>query len=133
MSRCPISNVIDNLHNTPVIMSRTTTALVVSEFDGPFDLKEICLDEIRPDEALVELHASGICYGSVVCKWNAAMCAPCRIDSSFQRWNDHQSGVEIGVSMAWHGGNGRDEDTHVNSLGYISRTTTRYRQVLCTE
>ena len=48
-------------------MSRTTTALVVSELHGPFELKEICLDEIQHDEALVEIHASGICHTDLSC------------------------------------------------------------------
>lgn len=43
-------------------MSRTTTALVVTDIGGPFALRKVCLDAIRPDEALVEIHASGICH-----------------------------------------------------------------------
>lgn len=55
-------------------MSRTTTALVVSELDGPFELKEICLDEIRPDEALVEIHATGICHTDMSCASGTLPC-----------------------------------------------------------
>ncbi|KAL7622131.1 hypothetical protein AAE478_007633 [Parahypoxylon ruwenzoriense] len=41
-------------------MSRTTTALVVPELNGRFELQEICLDALQPDEALVEIHAFGV-------------------------------------------------------------------------
>lgn len=43
-------------------MSRTTTALVVTSIGGPFELREVRLDSIRPDEALVEIHATGVCH-----------------------------------------------------------------------
>jgi len=43
-------------------MSRTTTALAVTEIGGPFELREVRLNPIRPDEALVEIHAAGICH-----------------------------------------------------------------------
>ncbi|KEZ45865.1 Aryl-alcohol dehydrogenase [Scedosporium apiospermum] len=43
-------------------MSRTTTALAVTEIGGPFELREVQLNPIQPDEALVEIHAAGICH-----------------------------------------------------------------------
>lgn len=40
----------------------TTTALVLNELKTPFRFETIKLDSLRPDEALVEVHASGICH-----------------------------------------------------------------------
>ncbi|PKS08388.1 hypothetical protein jhhlp_005332 [Lomentospora prolificans] len=40
-------------------MSRSTTALTLTEINGPFEIREIKLDTIRPDEALIEIHATG--------------------------------------------------------------------------
>lgn len=48
-------------------MSRETTALVVKETQGPFTLETIKLDALRPDEALVEIHATGICHTDLSC------------------------------------------------------------------
>lgn len=48
-------------------MSRETTALVVKESQGPFTLETIKLDALRPDEALVEIHATGICHTDLSC------------------------------------------------------------------
>ncbi|KAM0193825.1 hypothetical protein ACHAPI_007481 [Fusarium lateritium] len=39
-------------------MTRTTTALVAPKLDGRFELQEVHLDTLQPDEALVEIHAS---------------------------------------------------------------------------
>ena len=39
-----------------------TTALVLNEIGKPFALEEIQVDALRPDEALVEIHATGICH-----------------------------------------------------------------------
>ncbi|KAM7215054.1 putative alcohol dehydrogenase [Rhypophila decipiens] len=57
-------------------MSRTTTALVVPELNGKFELKQIYLDEIQPDEVLVEIHASGICHTDLSCANGTLPCAP---------------------------------------------------------
>ena len=61
-------------------MSRTTTALVVPELNGKFELREVYLDEMQPDEVLVEIHASGICHtdlsfavGLLPCEPNAVL------------------------------------------------------------
>lgn len=48
-------------------MSRETTALVLGEINGPFALETIKLDALRPDEALVEIHATGICHTDLSC------------------------------------------------------------------
>ncbi|CAI4218399.1 unnamed protein product [Parascedosporium putredinis] len=46
-------------------MSRTTTALALTEVGGPFEMRQIQLDTIRPDEALIEIHATGICHTDI--------------------------------------------------------------------
>lgn len=47
-------------------MTMTTTlktkALVLHEIKGSFSLETIRLDALRPTEALVQIHASGICH-----------------------------------------------------------------------
>ncbi|ROT34503.1 GroES-like protein [Sodiomyces alkalinus F11] len=48
-------------------MPRTTTALVLTAIKGPFELREIHLNAINPDEALVEIHASGVCHTDLSC------------------------------------------------------------------
>lgn len=48
-------------------MSRTTTALVLTEINGPFELREVQLNSINPDEALVEIHATGLCHTDLSC------------------------------------------------------------------
>ncbi|KAF5604283.1 alcohol dehydrogenase [Fusarium pseudocircinatum] len=45
----------------------TTTALLLREINGPFSLEQISLDAIRNDEALVEIHATGICHTDLSC------------------------------------------------------------------
>ncbi|KAK1771931.1 GroES-like protein [Phialemonium atrogriseum] len=57
-------------------MSRTTTALVLTAIKGPLELREVHLDSIRPDEALVEIHASGICHTDISCANGILPCAP---------------------------------------------------------
>ena len=39
-----------------------TKALVVQEPKAEFEMTEIILDEVRPDEILVEMKYSGICH-----------------------------------------------------------------------
>ncbi|CAK7231252.1 hypothetical protein SBRCBS47491_007868 [Sporothrix bragantina] len=43
-----------------------TVALVVSEPKADFTLTPIVLDEVRPDEVLVDMHYSGICHTDIV-------------------------------------------------------------------
>ena len=44
------------------------TAAVVEEQGGPFVLRERELDELRDDEVLVEVAASGICHTDLICR-----------------------------------------------------------------
>lgn len=48
-------------------MSRTTTALVAPNLDGQFKLEQVHLYSLQPDEALVEIHASGVCHTDLAC------------------------------------------------------------------
>ncbi|KFH45674.1 Aryl-alcohol dehydrogenase-like protein [Hapsidospora chrysogenum ATCC 11550] len=57
-------------------MSRTTTALVLTEINGPFELREIELDSLQSDEALVEIHYTGICHTDLSCAKGVLPCAP---------------------------------------------------------
>ncbi|KAL2133002.1 hypothetical protein VTI74DRAFT_3040 [Chaetomium olivicolor] len=56
-------------------MSRTTTALVLPKVGGKFELREVYLADMQPDEVLVEIHASGLCHTDLSC---AAGVLPCR-------------------------------------------------------
>ena len=44
------------------------TAAVVEEEGGPFALRELELDELRDDEVLVKVAASGICHTDLICR-----------------------------------------------------------------
>jgi aryl-alcohol dehydrogenase len=44
------------------------TAAVVETKCGPFELRELELDDLRPDEVLVEVAASGICHTDLICR-----------------------------------------------------------------
>ncbi|KXX81036.1 Aryl-alcohol dehydrogenase [Madurella mycetomatis] len=57
-------------------MSRTSTALVVPELNGKFELREIYLDAIQPDEVLVDIHASGLCHTDLSCAMGILSCRP---------------------------------------------------------
>ncbi|PNS14604.1 hypothetical protein CAC42_2661 [Sphaceloma murrayae] len=48
-------------------MSSRTAALVVQEAGAPFTLQTIDVHPLRPDEALVEIHASGVCHTDLSC------------------------------------------------------------------
>ncbi|GKZ37369.1 hypothetical protein AbraIFM66950_008890 [Aspergillus brasiliensis] len=43
-----------------------TQAYVVREKGGPFELQDVILDEVRPDEVLVEMHYTGLCHTDIV-------------------------------------------------------------------
>ena len=43
----------------------STTALVVSTVNGPFEVKDVQLKEMRPDEILVKIVATGICHTDI--------------------------------------------------------------------
>ncbi|KAJ4138718.1 hypothetical protein NW768_002578 [Fusarium equiseti] len=57
-------------------MVRTTPALVAPNLDGHFKLQEVYLNPLQPDEALVEIHASGICHTDLACASGKLPCAP---------------------------------------------------------
>jgi aryl-alcohol dehydrogenase len=44
------------------------TAAVVETKGGPFELRELELGELRPDEVLVKVAASGICHTDLICR-----------------------------------------------------------------
>ncbi|KAH0345783.1 GroES-like protein, partial [Aureobasidium melanogenum] len=48
-------------------MPQNARALIVRELGGPFTLEDIIVDDIRPDEALVKIEASGICRTDLHC------------------------------------------------------------------
>ncbi|KAK5652312.1 hypothetical protein OQA88_10662 [Cercophora sp. LCS_1] len=54
----------------------TTTALLVPELNGKFELSTISLSPIQPDEVLVEIHASGLCHTDLSCAVGLLPCAP---------------------------------------------------------
>ncbi|KAL0475640.1 alcohol dehydrogenase [Neurospora intermedia] len=54
---------------------RITTALVIPELNGQFELQEVRLNDIQPDEVLVEIEAFGICHTDLSF---AAGLLPCR-------------------------------------------------------
>lgn len=56
-------------------MPFTTTALVLTSANDRFELCKIDLDDLRNDEALVEIHATGVCHTDLSC---AAGILPCR-------------------------------------------------------
>ncbi|KAG4429665.1 hypothetical protein IFR05_014852 [Cadophora sp. M221] len=41
---------------------KKSTALVLREINGPLTIEKVILDQLRPDEAKVDIHASGICH-----------------------------------------------------------------------
>ena len=43
----------------------STNALVLSELNGPFELKEVQLGELLPDEVIVKMIATGVCHTDV--------------------------------------------------------------------
>lgn len=57
-------------------MARKTTALVVPELSGKFEMREVYLDDIRPDEVLVEIHASGLCHTDLSSASGVLPCEP---------------------------------------------------------
>lgn len=48
-------------------MSTTTQALVAHKAGERLFLEQITIDPIRADEALVEMHATGICHTDISC------------------------------------------------------------------
>lgn len=48
-------------------MSITTQALVSRQVGSSLEFENIVLDSLRPDEVLVEIHATGICHTDFAC------------------------------------------------------------------
>lgn len=48
-------------------MLRETTALVIREVGSPFTLETIQINDLRPEEALVQVQATGICHTDLSC------------------------------------------------------------------
>jgi Zn-dependent alcohol dehydrogenase len=48
-------------------MAHVAKALVAPVLSGPLELRDVLLDTLRPDEALVEVHAVGICHADISC------------------------------------------------------------------
>lgn len=48
-------------------MTRSTEALVVHSAGSDPELTPVTLDTLRPTEALVEVHATGVCHTDVAC------------------------------------------------------------------
>ena len=48
-------------------MAGTVRALVAPVKGGPLQLQDVLLDNLRPDEALVEVYAVGICHADISC------------------------------------------------------------------
>ncbi|KAJ5746509.1 hypothetical protein N7520_011691 [Penicillium odoratum] len=48
-------------------MARSTVALIARKCNGPLIIETAYINEIRPDEALVEIHAVGICHADISC------------------------------------------------------------------
>ena len=48
-------------------MVKVTQALVAPSLRGPLRIQYVRLNQLRPDEALVEIHAVGICHADISC------------------------------------------------------------------
>ncbi|KAG7428558.1 Aryl-alcohol dehydrogenase [Fusarium oxysporum f. sp. raphani] len=51
-------------------------SLIAPALDGSFELSEVYLDSLQPDEALIEIHASGVCHTDLSCASGKLPCAP---------------------------------------------------------
>ncbi|BCR95325.1 NAD(P)-dependent alcohol dehydrogenase [Aspergillus luchuensis] len=59
-------------------MAATATALVMREVNSPLSLEDIHLNDLRSDEVLVEIHATGICHTDLSCmNGHLPASAPC--------------------------------------------------------
>ncbi|KAH7093537.1 chaperonin 10-like protein [Paraphoma chrysanthemicola] len=56
-------------------MPLKTKALVLNSIKGQFELREIVLDDLRPEEALVEIQATGICHTDLSCATGLIPCS----------------------------------------------------------
>ena len=48
-------------------MAQRTECLAVCSAGARFELAEVILDELRSNEVLVEIHATGICHTDIAC------------------------------------------------------------------
>jgi Zn-dependent alcohol dehydrogenase len=48
-------------------MVQRARALVAPAKGSPLELQDVILEAPRPDEALVEIHATGVCHGDLAC------------------------------------------------------------------
>ena len=46
-------------------MTTTATAAVLHEAHGQFSMEQVVLDDLKPDEILVRIEASGICHTDI--------------------------------------------------------------------
>ncbi|KAF4953617.1 hypothetical protein FGADI_5953 [Fusarium gaditjirri] len=60
----------------PILTRHDQTTLIAPALDGSFELKEVYLDSLQPDEALIEIHASGVCHTDLSCASGKLPCAP---------------------------------------------------------
>ncbi|KAF5560791.1 C2H2 transcription factor [Fusarium phyllophilum] len=60
----------------PILTRYDQTTLIAPALDGSFELKEVFLDSLQPDEALIEIHASGVCHTDLSCASGKLPCAP---------------------------------------------------------
>ncbi|KAF4428780.1 C2H2 transcription factor [Fusarium acutatum] len=60
----------------PILTRYDQTTLIAPALDGSFELKEVHLDSLQPDEALIEIHASGVCHTDLSCASGKLPCAP---------------------------------------------------------
>ncbi len=47
-------------------MTTTATAAVLREAHGQFSMEQVILDDLKPDEILVRIEASGICHTDIL-------------------------------------------------------------------
>ncbi len=48
-------------------MVQKARALVAPSMGSPLEFQDVILESPRPDEALVEIHATGVCHGDIGC------------------------------------------------------------------
>lgn len=48
-------------------MAQTARALVAATAGATLELQDVLLDSLRSDEAIVEIHAVGICHADISC------------------------------------------------------------------
>lgn len=69
-----------------------TTALIAPSLNGPLKLQDVQVDDPRPDEALVEIHAVGICHADLACLHGKIPVKFPNIFGHEGKWTIHHSG-----------------------------------------